>query len=67
MTKDDKKEPKVSQEVHDYLSNVGRKGSSLGGQIAQKLIELGKQKYEEDTGQSWHMLEEEIRKQQKAA
>lgn len=36
----------VSQEVHDYLSAVGKKGSKKGGQRVKELIEAGKEALE---------------------
>lgn len=37
----------VPKQVREYLSDIGRRGGPIGGQMTKRLIELGRQKAEE--------------------
>lgn len=45
-------EKPVTPQIREYLSANGRKGAHIGGQISKRLIELGKEKAEEQ-GEDW--------------
>lgn len=48
----------VSQEVHDYLSAVGRRGSKKGGQRVKELIEAGKEALEASGEEEFDEMDE---------
>lgn len=49
-TKRKEGQPEVTPEVHDYLSNVGKKGAKKGGEITKRLVERGKAAENQEKG-----------------
>lgn len=45
----------VTPEVRKFLSENGKKGGKIGGNITKQLVELGKQAAEEE-GRDWHQV-----------